>query len=132
MRVRLPKKTHSIKAQKGIIHLTVQVRQHHRDRWEYIDAPLANAMVFVQPDLRGKMIYQAWPAYLGVYGEDGKVRYDEKGRAIPGNFKTIENKLPSLAQKGYTYIYVMGIYQLDKPENIKGQRGPDASFFFIA
>lgn len=129
LRLSLPKKSHSIKAHKGILHLALQTRENEHAHWQYVQMPSVNTTIFVQPDLRGKMIYQAWPAYLGIYGEDGKVRYDEKARAIPGNFKTIENKLPYLARKRFTYIYVMGIYQLDKPENIKGQRGPDASLF---
>ena len=37
--------------------------------------------------------------------------------------------LPQLKARGYRYIYIMGVYQLDRPENIQGQAGPDASLF---
>ena len=50
-------------------------------------------------------------------------------RAVIGTFEDLENELPKLKQRGFGYVYVMGIYQLDKPENIIGQEGPDASLF---
>ena len=112
-----------------MIHLAVQVKEQGDARWRYIEGEEANVTIYVNRDLRGKMIYQAWPAYLGVYGKDGKVLYDQEGRAIPGNFKTVERMLPELAKQGYSQIYVMGVYQLDRPENIIGQAGPDASLF---
>ena len=118
-----------IKVGKGIIHLAVQIKENEASDWEYVDENKANVIIFCQKDIRGAMIYQAWPACLGIYGDDGKVIYDEKGRAIPGNFGTIEKILPQLSTKGYRYIYVMGVYQLDRPENIIGQVGPDASLF---
>ena len=122
-------KTHSLKAKAGIIHIAVQTKQGKNSAWIFSQNPEANITIYVQPDLRGQMIYQAWPGYLGVYDEQGNVRYDETGRAISGTFETIEKKLPFLSEKGYSYIYVMGVYQLDKPENIIGQVGPDASIF---
>ena len=129
VRLKLPKGSRVVRARKGVVHLAVQLQDNGHADWQYVEDAQANVTIFAQPDLRGKMIYQAWPAYLGVYSADGNIIYDEKGRAIPGTFKTIEEKLPSLKEQGYTYIYVMGVYQLDRPENIIGQEGPDASLF---
>ncbi|MCK5493148.1 MAG: glycogen/starch synthase, partial [Candidatus Omnitrophica bacterium] len=128
VRLTLPKGI-SIIAEKGIINFSIQIKRDSSCEWEYSKEPSAQTMVICQPDLRGKMIYQAWPAYLGVYGKDGNVRYDEQGRAVSGTFETVEMMLPYLKKKGYTHIYMMGIYQLEKPERIKGQVGPDASLF---
>jgi len=66
---------------------------------------------------------------MGIYAQDGHVRYDSTGRAVGGTFRTAINMLAYLKENGFTHIYLMGIYQLDKPENIKGQAGPDASLF---
>ncbi|MBM3244617.1 MAG: hypothetical protein FJZ15_02345, partial [Candidatus Omnitrophica bacterium] len=118
-----------LKAEKGIIHVAIQTRQGERGKWQYSQEENSNVIIFCQKDLRGAMIYQAWSAYLGIYGQDNRVRYDAKGRAIPGTFKNIEDMLPRLEKDGYRYVYVMGAYQLDKPENIPGQVGPDASLF---
>ena len=118
-----------IKAEGGVMQLAVEVKGSEQSGWRYLNTYETNVTVYVAGDLRGKMIYQAWPSYLGVYGKDGKVLYDENGRAIPGTFKTVEAMLPKLAERRYTHIYVMGVYQLDKPENIIGQVGPDASLF---
>ncbi|MHC4115405.1 MAG: alpha-amylase family glycosyl hydrolase, partial [Planctomycetota bacterium] len=119
----------SLETTHGILHLTVQIKKSGHGRWIYSREPNANITIYCQKDLRGQMIYQAWPAYLGIYGDDGQVRRDAAGRAIPGDFKTIEKMLPSLKKQGYRYLLIMGVYQLDKPENIPGQVGPDASIF---
>ncbi|MCX5702618.1 MAG: 4-alpha-glucanotransferase, partial [Candidatus Omnitrophica bacterium] len=129
VRLSVSKIADAIEAKGGVIHLAVRFKQSDSSRWQYSETDSVNIAVFCQKDIRGTMIYQTWPAYLGVYNNDGKVCYDEKGRAIPGKFRGIEKLLPHLWKMGYRYVYVMGVFQLDKPENIIGQVGPDASIF---
>ncbi|MDD5099304.1 MAG: alpha-amylase family protein, partial [Candidatus Colwellbacteria bacterium] len=117
------------KAQRGFIHLAIQTSNDKGLSRHYSENEHANTIICCQPDLRGNKIYQVWPAYAGVYDEEGSVRYDKKGRATPGTFADVERLLPYLKKRRYNYIYVMGVYQLDRPENIKGQVGPDASLF---
>ncbi|MCK9595447.1 MAG: glycogen/starch synthase, partial [Candidatus Omnitrophica bacterium] len=129
--LRLNDRERFIPVERGIVHLALQVRYTHGMDWVYVPDSEANVAVFCQKDLSGKVFRQIWAAYNGIYDEEGQVRRDENGKVIPGTFKDIQGILPQLKKEGVDYIYVMGICQLDKPENIPGQEGPDASLFSI-
>ena len=57
----------------------VQTKENGSVKWEYRQEAQFNMRIMVQRDLRGSMIYQAWPAYLGIYrdGETASIDADE-------------------------------------------------------
>ncbi|HQL40790.1 MAG TPA: glycogen/starch synthase, partial [Candidatus Omnitrophota bacterium] len=125
-----------IVADKGYVHVSVRLARGRSQTLRYIALPQANRTFIVQPDISGKKIYQLWPNYVNVYhNEDGSshhqgsVERGRDGRPACGHFQMVEALLPQLKAKGYSHVYVMGAYQLERPENIQGQAGPDASLF---
>ncbi|HOU35655.1 MAG TPA: amylo-alpha-1,6-glucosidase, partial [Candidatus Omnitrophota bacterium] len=127
--LRIAHSANKLVARKGMVHISLQTKLAEERKWGYGEDSSANQTLIVQPDIRGSRMYQLWPQYMGVYDESGKVRYDHTGRALSGTFQTAIDMLPYLKESGFTHVYLMGIYQLDRPENIKGQVGPDASLF---